>query len=1376
MKRSYSVKNVDSISQCCIPLHSSRNNTFRKSLSLDGIDKVECQQLSVIRSPSNFSFKLCKFRSQNFVNVVGSADTNPVLLTNFATPAGMERITVSLSALDKEIETAYCIERRSLSVDSRNRSASRNLDFHEKLDKIPHFCEDLSTLMEEPLFDPLIYLMSRHNTLSDHGSACSEVDGNHDDMQYLSTDENAVKGSRNWQSVTNLSELQVTPNREMLREQYFDLKDLSSELSSPEKSKRSNSSAVTGSAMDFTPKINLMYEADELISTKVLESEKHLNPASDAENLSSSSRVKLLGTHSGSSRELSVISEHSDHYVENEICSSDTSINESALHGTNHRERAVDVDGIVSEHRRWRSESRNVIKKIYDQEKRAPQKKSVPLRNSSSRNGELSGRCKSQMILKEENNFIKSWARLQLSDGIKNLSSSSPNVNEMAVAFSSHRDSNEHVAQNMQPTVHRKEKYKWKEAIPAAFGPHQVIGPVQRSSRVAGGSTRKSSDNSIQYEKKNRVEKKQSRKTSTIFDFFRKPDLRCFSDVVTPVNDKRSTVSEGFDATLVTFTKPLLDKIPSAVGTNDGRYLVINPNKDPQKFIPELEKPRWADLNLWAEEPTMWSSSNCSLKLSKKERKKQDINHELYLTEKHHCQVLVILQQVYQEGLRIKGIIDEAKQKELIPPVLDALLDFHLNFLRQLKQKRSEAEVINSVAKIIYTEFEKGERNQAAIHAYTEFCSKYDQCGRLYDEWMLKNAELRKFFDQYEQDPIYKGRTFKMCLLLIAQRLTKYPVLVERIAEVESGAAKEESIHAHQAVKKFAMHVNNEIAKLEVRRRWDRILSQIDRSSKGRFGPNDFFTYDDLILNGSDEERHVICIGSAVCQNSQKKQTEGTGYVIIAILLCNFVSLLFVENLHYFAVDIAFLQEVVIVLFDDILIMLANSSNNKYVFLDRGSGSTVIALNKLLVREVPRSTKLFFLLSDDPCPDLFVVSFASKADVDQWKKAIEISKNMAPMHVKRAMVSSGTNLPDEDSDERRLNQEVAKWEEKLREIFDKRIKNEKELSSYIEKRLAWFEQLRSHIEKVPLMDRTDTTRTAVREKMKLLVKQKFAELRAARRSSLSKVVQHAERIYEDDFISFFDDSYDAGACTSDSNHSTDQSESDEGRQKLPRRNRTFNGIGERRKGDSIRRHTTEPKIEYAGICGEGYDSVTEEEEMRKLSLRLGPVARRAAISIIRENAQLRVENNQLRSEIAFRELRIASLKSRRLATIPASALEALRNKQNELQNDKLEFKASCELHVSELKRRTAELVEKEAELKTREEQLQEQWMKFYEMNNSPGSPNHLSRDVMGPVNSTPSFDRSISVRSVASLSKSPSGSSIPLHLAEKTAKISRSKK
>lgn len=60
--------------------------------------------------------------------------------------------------------------------------------------------------------------------------------------------------------------------------------------------------------------------------------------------------------------------------------------------------------------------------------------------------------------------------------------------------------------------------------------------------------------------------------------------------------------------------------------------------------------------------------------------------------------------QVYQEGLRFKGILDEERRSELIPAVLDALLDFHINLLRKLRDKRLEAVVVDSISEIIYSE------------------------------------------------------------------------------------------------------------------------------------------------------------------------------------------------------------------------------------------------------------------------------------------------------------------------------------------------------------------------------------------------------------------------------------------------------------------------------------------------------------------------------------------------------------------------------------------------------------------------------------------------------------------------------------------------
>lgn len=52
----------------------------------------------------------------------------------------------------------------------------------------------------------------------------------------------------------------------------------------------------------------------------------------------------------------------------------------------------------------------------------------------------------------------------------------------------------------------------------------------------------------------------------------------------------------------------------------------------------------------------------------------------------------------------MKKILSEAKRAELIPQVLDALLDFHLNLLRRLQNKRNEAAVVDSISQIVYSE------------------------------------------------------------------------------------------------------------------------------------------------------------------------------------------------------------------------------------------------------------------------------------------------------------------------------------------------------------------------------------------------------------------------------------------------------------------------------------------------------------------------------------------------------------------------------------------------------------------------------------------------------------------------------------------------
>uniref|UniRef100_A0A915B4K9 DH domain-containing protein n=1 Tax=Parascaris univalens TaxID=6257 RepID=A0A915B4K9_PARUN len=1039
----------------------------------------------------------------------------------------------------------------------------------------------------------------------------------------------------------------------------------------------------------------------------------------------------------------------------------------------------------TSIHRRWLSDhgtehASGFKEQLEDQLRRENEVSNdvVRLRRADARPATLSSRCRSQLVL-GGSEPAAAWldnSSLQIS-----LSSSSPSVNDTQDVQEQQEDdfaegeiidTSDTAKLRRDVKVQRSETQKWAELMPATFGAHQVIGPVQRPSRLVP-NLGVVGDSSAKLEGKARLDKKQARRASGLLDFFpsyrkKRGDLR-----TPPVEsnlhgfDRRSTVvgEEPPIAGLPDSLIKALQERPSTIGVTDGRFMAARISGAFCQFDPQINKPKWADLELWRDDPPSWSSCNAHLKLNKQERKKQDLIYEVYLTEKHYCQMLVILQQVYQEGLRVKKILSEAKRAELIPQVLDALLDFHLNLLRRLQNKRNEAAVVDSISQIVYSEFEKTALSQAAVNAYTEMCSKKDQCGHLYDEWRAKNSDMRKFFDEYENEPMYKGRTFKMCLLLIAQRLTKYPILFEQLLKIESATFKEETARAHAAVKAFAVRVDSELAKMEINRRWDRIRSRMDRSSVGRINQNDLFTFDDLTLAGSADQRNLLCIGGAQCHSTQQKPEEGV--------------------------------EVVLILFDDILVLLTTPSgkNDKYAFYDRGpTGCSVIALNTLMVRDMPRNTSVFLVVDLKPCFDLFVVTFSTKSHLQEWKRAIEAAKECAPVRVRRAQTAFNESTIAglvEDPEEARFNAEMEEWEIRLKELFDKRKRDEQQLSVYVRKRLEWFDQVRQHVERIPVKYHSDAQRIAVSEKIKASVKEKFAELRAVRRATLNTVSECATRLSQEDFRSFFDDAYDASVVGSDFTAFSAFNESDENRLALPKRTRTFHGTALPHRGstdNSIRRHTTEPQITDRRRLEEAIDAAVEVEKMRKLTLGLSSRARRAATRLIQECVELRVENRQHRSEIAMLELHLAALKTRRLAATPANALEALRKKQQELQDMELGLRSKFDLEKANMTELKEELSAKEKEIKAREEQVEEQWRKLYELNNPEVVSLHRPLGFPRPLHAAgPSFRSGSAINERAStgsprssqagqLAKSVSNSSMPLHLAEKTSKISRTKK
>ncbi|KAK0426406.1 hypothetical protein QR680_009691 [Steinernema hermaphroditum] len=710
-----------------------------------------------------------------------------------------------------------------------------------------------------------------------------------------------------------------------------------------------------------------------------------------------------------------------------------------------------------------------------------------------------------------------------------------------------------------------------------------------------------------------------------------------------------------------------------------------------------LIRKKWEDLDIWEPEFNSWSNKYSNIKdISSRERKKQDTIYELYKTEKNHCQTLIFLQQVYQVGVQFYNILSDTELNNLIPDVLDSLLDFHLSLLRRLRQRRSESPMVTTVSDIVLDEFANGPFTHAALAAYTTLCQHKDRSSHNYEVLMSKNSRFRKYFESVEGDPRYKERSFKYSLLLVAQRPTKYTILLDQLSKQEGSEFREEAFKAFEAVKSFVKRLDNNLAIMELHRRWDHIQSNLDRSSSGRY-LDEKFSYEDLTHICKEDQRMILCIGQVQMKNVKEDRFDS----------------------------------VLMLLFDDILAFL-QQKGGKYYFYNQSNHDCVIAVQSLLIRQVPRQTSLMIVVVDKKKSDMLEVMFNTKTDLTHWLHAFTSVKERPIVKVRRApsQVHRLESVDEHDrNNDHSYSQEVEmeKWERELCELFSARGDEEKKFVDFFNRRMQWMDEVERHLSKVPGRQPKDT---ATAERLKLLVKSRYAELRSVRHMALDSLIERAEALRMNSVVSFYDDvhdlkhapSSDSGPSTAEESDDTSESGSSSGRVK-PRRIRTFHGTVEgqaSRKKEGIRRHTTVPHLESSSDLN-GSDG---EELLHKMMALTGTARqRRAAKCLIKEAVSTRSENNKLKSELALKEAQIAALKMRKTTIGSSDTLEQLRTKQMEIQRQEQDAKNQDELRKDSLKRLEEELEQKTVgiciQLQQRENELEAKWQVFYEKTRNP---------------------------------------------------------
>ncbi|CAL8344123.1 unnamed protein product [Merluccius merluccius] len=352
--------------------------------------------------------------------------------------------------------------------------------------------------------------------------------------------------------------------------------------------------------------------------------------------------------------------------------------------------------------------------------------------------------------------------------------------------------------------------------------------------------------------------------------------------------------------------------------------------------------------------------------MSKEAIKRQDVIYELMQTEMHHVRTLKVLLKVYMGEVKECLQMDEARLKRLFPR-LDGLLDVHLHFLSSLKQRRQQSleegsqsnYQIRQLADILITQF-SGELGENMKDFYGSFCGLHGDAVSFYKELVQNNKKFQNHMRKVGQLSIVRRLGIQECFLLVAQRITKYPVLVERILH-NTEAKTEEHSSLEQAlalIRDSIFQVDTAVSKYEKLTRLRDIAQRLEPKSQGRLKEGHQFSREDL----QDASRTLLHDAAVTLKTSSSRHKD-----IHAVLLT------------------------------DVLLLL-QEKDQKLVFSTVDNKPPVISLQRLIVREVAHDDKAMFLLCDsfNGKPEMYEIRTGSNAERNTWMALIRQAVESCP--------------------------------------------------------------------------------------------------------------------------------------------------------------------------------------------------------------------------------------------------------------------------------------------------------------------------------------------------------------------------------------------
>ncbi|KAH0620049.1 hypothetical protein JD844_014578, partial [Phrynosoma platyrhinos] len=415
-------------------------------------------------------------------------------------------------------------------------------------------------------------------------------------------------------------------------------------------------------------------------------------------------------------------------------------------------------------------------------------------------------------------------------------------------------------------------------------------------------------------------------------------------------------------------------------------------------------------------EAQSWSQvvDNKFLRQQKKDVvKRQDVIYELMQTEMHHVRTLKIMSDVYSRGM-LQELQYESHMVEKVFPCLDDLLNIHSQFFQRILERKKESLadrsdknfVIKRIGDILVNQF-SGENAERMKKIYGKFCGHHNEAVNYFKDLHSKDKRFQAFIKKKMSSSLVRRLGIPECILLVTQRITKYPVLLQRILQhtKENDSEHQDLVLSLNLVKEVITAVNSKVSNYEKKMRLNEIYTRTDSKSIMRMKSGQMFAREDL------RRRKFIRDGPV-----SLKHTAGR------------------------------LKEVLAVLLSDVLIFL-QEKDQKYVFASLDQRSTVISLKKLIVREVAHEEKGLFLISmGGKDPEMVEVHASSREERNSWILTIQDTINTMDKE-------EDEGIPSETEEEKRV------LDTKARELKEQLQQKDQQIITLLEEKEKIFRDM-----------------------------------------------------------------------------------------------------------------------------------------------------------------------------------------------------------------------------------------------------------------------------------------------------------------------------